>query len=499
MDKKHATRNANMSLFYKKHAHALILFLVLWVSLAYFHHRQAGWNVNSRLALTYAVVEQGTVAIDAYHDNPFMPYLSTNDKAVFDGHFYSDKSPALSFSAVPLYAALYHARESLGLGEKWTQERWVLRTRYLVRIATVTLAAALLGVILFLTAIRFGLSRRMSALLAIGLIWGTMLAPYGTLFYSYLPATAALALAWLLLLRARQDARPIDQGGILFTVGILLGIAWFLEFTTGLAGIGIAAYAAWATRKKPLALWKMIIAGLIPVAIMFAYCKMIFGEFSIPYKYEYDEFFRQQMAQGFQGIHLPRLSVLYFITIHPFRGLFVHSPFLLLWFAGIIIGLRRTNRTHLPDLLLSVYIVLAYFAFASGYYMWWGGWAAGTRHLIPALPFFLFPITLFIKGGNCWKTTPFLLLLVFSVSVHFMVTAHNPQIPAFVPQEILLDVQLSDQLPSPVFDEAIPRFLNGQMALNLGMKLGLSGRWSLAPFLLLTTLASLWFWRNTKQ
>ena len=49
------------------------------------------------------------------------------------------------------------------------------------------------------------------------------------------------------------------------------------------------------------------------------------------------------------------------------------------WFVGIALGLRRSNRAHLPDLLLSVYIVLAYFAFASGYYMWWGGWACGTR------------------------------------------------------------------------------------------------------------------------
>src|SRR5690606_19228103 len=44
------------------------------------------WNQNSRLALTRALVEQGTTVIDDHH-------ATTGDKSRRDGHFYSDKAP----------------------------------------------------------------------------------------------------------------------------------------------------------------------------------------------------------------------------------------------------------------------------------------------------------------------------------------------------------------------------------------------------------------------
>ena len=100
----------------KPAATPLALFCLLLLSFAYFHHHEAGWNVNTRLALTFAVVEQGSVAIDYYHANPAMPYLGTGDKAFFEGHYYCDKSPALSFLGVPVYAALWHGKMGLGVG-----------------------------------------------------------------------------------------------------------------------------------------------------------------------------------------------------------------------------------------------------------------------------------------------------------------------------------------------------------------------------------------------
>ena len=62
-----------------------VIALVLLVSYAYFY-QAGGWNANSRFDLVRAIVEQGTVVIDAYHTN-------TGDKSRYNGHYYTDKAP----------------------------------------------------------------------------------------------------------------------------------------------------------------------------------------------------------------------------------------------------------------------------------------------------------------------------------------------------------------------------------------------------------------------
>src|SRR5438552_14142324 len=73
-----------------------MLACALLASYAYFY-QAGGWNQNSRFDLVTAIVERGTVRIDAYADN-------TGDKTVFDGHVYSDKAPGQALAAVPLVA-----------------------------------------------------------------------------------------------------------------------------------------------------------------------------------------------------------------------------------------------------------------------------------------------------------------------------------------------------------------------------------------------------------
>ena len=76
---------------------ASLLGAVTFFSLIYFYEG-GGWNQNSRFDLLRAIVEQHTLQIDAYHEN-------TQDKAHFQGHYYSDKAPGLVFLAVPVALA----------------------------------------------------------------------------------------------------------------------------------------------------------------------------------------------------------------------------------------------------------------------------------------------------------------------------------------------------------------------------------------------------------
>ena len=75
-----------------------ILALLLFVSYAYFLPRRVDWNQNGRMDLVFAIVDQGTLAIDDYRSN-------TGDYAHFGDHYYSDKAPGTSFLGVPVYWA----------------------------------------------------------------------------------------------------------------------------------------------------------------------------------------------------------------------------------------------------------------------------------------------------------------------------------------------------------------------------------------------------------
>ncbi|HSR19808.1 MAG TPA: hypothetical protein VLL49_02740, partial [Anaerolineales bacterium] len=65
-----------------------LLGIILFLGSGYFY-QDPEWNGNSRLGLIRAVVERGTLQIDAFHD---APGWTTGDKAFFNGHYYSDKA-----------------------------------------------------------------------------------------------------------------------------------------------------------------------------------------------------------------------------------------------------------------------------------------------------------------------------------------------------------------------------------------------------------------------
>src|SRR5512147_1433508 len=84
----------------------VILAFVLLISYAYFYEG-GGWNQNTRFDLVRAIVERHTLQIDVYHDN-------TGDKAELGGHWYADKAPGASLTAVPGVVLARLAYRALG-------------------------------------------------------------------------------------------------------------------------------------------------------------------------------------------------------------------------------------------------------------------------------------------------------------------------------------------------------------------------------------------------
>src|SRR5258708_34540865 len=100
-----------------------IVFAILLLCNIYSHQKKfASPTAASRLDLLHGVVEQGTLEINAYHDN-------TPDKAVLNEHYYSDKAPGTVALALPAFAATAGALRLGGVpldSEKgWLVSSWV--------------------------------------------------------------------------------------------------------------------------------------------------------------------------------------------------------------------------------------------------------------------------------------------------------------------------------------------------------------------------------------
>jgi hypothetical protein len=75
---------------------AFALFLILWTTYASIGPGDTAGNDNvvTRMGLVYAIIDNHSVTIDA-----FAPF--TGDKAKYGGHYYLDKAPGLSLTALP--------------------------------------------------------------------------------------------------------------------------------------------------------------------------------------------------------------------------------------------------------------------------------------------------------------------------------------------------------------------------------------------------------------
>ena len=100
----------------------LLVFLLLAITYSYFYH-DPGWNGNSRLGLTFAVVEEGHLTIDSFHNqvNTF-----TRDKAIYNDHYYTTKAIGSSLTAVFFYFPLHRLEELLNIKLKLGEIKYLL-------------------------------------------------------------------------------------------------------------------------------------------------------------------------------------------------------------------------------------------------------------------------------------------------------------------------------------------------------------------------------------
>jgi hypothetical protein len=372
---------------------ALLIGVMLFIGSAYFF-QDPEWNGNSRLNLTRAIVEQGQLSIDDFHD---APGWATGDKAFFGGRYYSDKAIGSSLLAVPVYFVLFRLGATLGTPLEAGLIKHVLTT------AVMGAMLALAGVSMYAISVRLARDPWMAALATLFVAFGTMLWPYSAVFYGHLPTAAFLALTFALLVGAAGDPK-LGSGWQWFWIGLAAAMAFISDFTSALVIPGLAAYGLYVLKGKRPALvlrtaWPALAGVLLPWAILIAYNLTVYGKpLEFGYSYEVEERFQEIMALGLMGMRLPTLSASFHITVDPKFGLLWQSPVLLMAPIGYWIAFQeRRNRA---ETMVSIWTIVVVFLMNAASFLWYGGSAFGPRLMISALPFFVVPMAMLPRRAS---------------------------------------------------------------------------------------------------
>jgi hypothetical protein len=444
-----------------------LVFLLFAFVYGYFTH-DAGWNGNSRFCLTFALVHDGTFAIDDYHETP---YLQTGDKSFHNGHYYCDKAVGTSLLAALAYAPVLLVTYFAGV------QLSIPQTQHLLTFLTIGLPAAFAVSLMYQLCAHVSGSRRRGYVAALAIGLGTMAFPFSTLFFGHQLAASLVFGAFYLIFQLGAD--PARRAfARMFLIGLLSGCALITEYTTAVIVVPLIAYYFHALRSvrpwRSRAMMLLPLAGsAIPIGVLLLYNTACFGHpLANAYQFAADEYFRQQNQQGLMGLGMPRLIPLYYLTIDPARGLFLQSPVLLIALPGLCAMLKTPRRR--VEGLLAVYGLVSFLLIHSAHYMWWGGWTFGPRYAIPALPLLCLPIVLAPRRWNAALAA----LLLISIVQMLIVTAQEPLTPSDHIARIQRQAPFSY---SPIYSDSLPKLLAGEFTPNLGNRMGLKRFASLAP------------------
>ena len=403
------------------------VFGVLLASYAFFWHAR-DWNTSSRLMLTYALVDRGTIRLDGLE-------RQTNDRARFAGHSFTDKLPGYSLLAVPVYAA---AKATLRLPghpldgpalRHWPADYWVT-------LGTSGLATALIGAMLAGLAAELGCGPRRSALAGLAYGLATPAYVYATLAYGHQLSALALLGAFRLIRGTPGSRRESLR---LALAGALAATAAVIELQVGpvaaILGLHVLALAV-GRRIRPAGIGAFAIGAVGPTLVLLGYNQFAFGSpWDMGYFHEALELFsRVHSAANPLGLARPDWSRAIPLLIGTRRGLLVFAPILMLAFPGwIALVVRRAWGMA----IVSGAACVAIFLVNLSYPEWTGGWSTGPRLLVPLLPFAMIPVAGVLASGGRGVTAVAVALALGGGALMLLFQGIGARVPDAYPNPIL--------------------------------------------------------------
>lgn len=458
----------------KTHAYEIVLvFLMALCAYGYFY-TGLDWNSSSRLSMVKAVVDARRFQIELYSQK----VMPTMDKALVDGHYYSDKPIGSALLGIEFYSVLSRLYHRLN-GQAMPIDLFGDLTTFFA----ISLLCACLASLVYSFVKQVSSRRGFALLITAAVCFGTPFYPYGTAFYGHSLAGLMLFTAFFLWFSMRNE-QSIGLIKVLSS-GILLGYAFITEYQTALIIFLIGLYVLYVLWEKGQLLnWKiygvLALGSFFPISIAMFYNYVIFkSPFATGYSFEAEPGFAAGQQGGFMGIGPPNPAVLFQMTFHTEMGLFWQSPVLLLALIGWFVLWR--NSRYRAEALLAFAAILVYFTVVSGYYLWWGGGAFTPRDVIPSLPFFAIPLAFLPRKTQLVAA----LLTVVSIAQMLIVTA-SASTGLKEAIEWLTYHQMQGMFQkSIIYEVYFHNFVAQSLAINRGQQFfGLSGFASLVPFVI---------------
>lgn len=395
---------------------ALGVFAIVLGSAAFFWHSR-DWNTASRLMLTYAVVDRGTLEIsrlDIHTGDKAVIHRPTveNGRLVVKDHYYSDKLPGYPFLAAIPYAA---TRAVLRLpphplDEAIARQYWP--ADYFITVATSGVFTAWTAALLVLLALDLGGTPAASMVIGLGYGLATPAYVYATLAYGHQSCAFALFASFLLM------ARPGGGPDWLRTAvaGFLAAGASVIELQVAPVSAILGLYLlveAGARRRRPATVFTFALGAAIPTLGMLWYNHEAFGSpWDMGY-FHHVNFSHVHTRDNPTGLTSPDWSKLGPLLVTPYRGLFFFAPILILAVPGWIVLLARRLWAMTT---VSFLVCLAVLLVNLSYPEWTGGWSTGPRLLLPLIPFAMVPVAAFLSIGGRWAKPVLAVALILALA-----------------------------------------------------------------------------------
>ncbi len=335
---------------------------------------------RGRFALVYSLVEN-----HSFKFTTKLAQFADPDVAVTtDGQFASLFAPVVSFVAIPGYLV----GKAFGLSQVGS-------------FAAIALFAVLNVVLIYLIAIRLGLNRIASALASLTYVFATPAFAYSVTLYQHQISTFLILASIYVLVRWKNIW---SLAAIWFMAALSIPIDYpnlVLMFPIGLVALGriinVQKVKNSININVKLLGFLTFITVVLPILFFAWFNKMSYGnplQLSGTLKtvrdFKPDQIYGQNTVRELQsgkektavGFFKTR-NMLNGLNIHlfsPDRGVLVFTPVLLFAVLGIYFERKRGNQyVSLLVFVAAVDLIL--------YSMWgdpWGGWAFGSRYLIPA-------------------------------------------------------------------------------------------------------------------
>jgi hypothetical protein len=451
------------------------LSLALLAAYAYFAPLP-GYNQDSRLDMVRAVVERGTLAIDAYQDN-------TSDKALVAGHYYSDKAPGQALVALPVVAATVAVLKYAPADKR---SNLLEVDRYVGTLASSAIPTVIGAIAIALVATRLGASETGALFAALVYGLGTPAWVYATIMMGNNLAGAALAVAFLgavVLRRNGSQARNLMVG---LATGFAAGWAVVTEYPAAPAATIVLLLALGNTyraaqRGRLPVLGALVVGAVVPALVLAAYNVIAFGSI-LTLSYSATQGW-VGMRDGIEGVTYPKGSVLAEVTVGQFRGLLPLAPVLVFAPLGMLHLRRRGERAATAT---ASWVVVYYFLYNASFVYWNGGWSYGPRYVGAALPFLCVGLAALWTSYGRLARSVLLILTAWGVVLTGAAVSTVPMPPDGVSNPVA-------SLFWPALSGQLTRDDLGGAPASLGLLFGLRGPIALAP-LVLVGLVGLCIW-----